>query len=781
MEKPVVKISVRSMVEFILRSGDIQTGFVSNQRAVEGTKAHRKLQKRGGEDYSAEVALVYTHEYENCLVTVEGRADGIIQNEAGVVIDEIKTVTAPMEVIDENYNPLHWAQAKCYAFIYAEQNEMEEIGVQLTYYHIDTEEIKLLQQNYTLDELRQFFFTLLDSYSVWAEYTCNWTKQRNLSIKELGFPFVAYRKGQREMAVAVYRTITENKKLFVQAPTGIGKTISTLFPAVKAMGEGVGQKIFYLTARTITRQVAEEAFSKMAGLGLRCKNITLTAKDKICAQPGAGCNPEECEFARGHLDRINGALLDVLTQEEALTREIIEAYARKHRVCPFEFSLDLALWADCIICDYNYVFDPRVYLKRFFMDNGGEYTFLVDEAHNLVDRAREMFSSELSKRSFMDIRKELKRAAPKLYKIVGDVNKYFIEIRKSHDGQKVQISSEEPKELYKLLKEFMKECEAFLSKSRGMEVHEGLLDLYFECLAFARISEFFDERYVVYITYEERDVRIKLFCLDPSFWLKEALKRGSTAVFFSATLTPLDYFREILGGEPEDYSMRLASPFDRNNLCLLVANNISTKYKDRQNSYWQVAEYIKALTLQKTGNYLVFFPSFEYMREVSTLYSESFPEDETLIQESMMTEEDREAFLKRFMPDCSRTLIGFAVMGGIFSEGVDLAGERLSGAVIVGVGLPQMSPERDIIMEYFKNKNGQGYEFAYMYPGMNKVLQAAGRVIRTEQDRGTVFLIDDRFLHRRYLELFPKEWDSYIKVSGVESVTRNLRRFWSSH
>lgn len=777
MMKPELKIPVRNLVEFILRAGDINTGFMSSSRAVEGTRAHKKLQKMAGDDYRAEVELRYTVEYEKFIIAIEGRADGIFSDGDGVIIDEIKTVTGSMEFVDENYNHLHWAQAKLYAFIYAGQEDLGNIAVQLTYYNIDSEELKFFRKSFRFEELDEFARDILDRYAVWGEFQYNWAEERSASIKELVFPFPAYRKGQRELAVAAYRTIAEKKKLFVQAPTGIGKTISTVFPSVKAIGEGLGEKLFYLTARTVTRQVAEEAFVRMRGRGLKFKTITLTAKDKLCFKTETLCKPEECEFARGHFDRVNQAILDMLLNEDALTRDVVSAYAQKYCVCPFELSLDAALWTDCVICDYNYAFDPQVYLKRFF-DRKGNYIFLIDEAHNLVDRAREMFSAELSKRAFMDLRKDIKGISSKLYKTLGLVNKYFIGLRKNCENQPVFISSEGPEDLYKLLRQFSEECEEVIFKNGEIELQEGLLELYFQCLSFIKIGELYDERYVTYITCEVKDIRLKLFCLDPSFLLKEALKRSKSTVLFSATLTPLEYFREILGGLEDDYIMRLGSPFDREKLCLMIAADVSTKYMDRKNSYLRIVEYIKAVTLQKTGNYFVFFPSFEYMREVSDLYKEMFPEDRIIIQQGAMNEEERESFLDSFKSGCNTTLIGFAVMGGIFSEGVDLAGDRLSGALIVGVGLPQLNPERDIIMSYFKKKNGLGYEYAYMYPGMNKVLQAAGRVIRTEEDRGIVMLIDGRFLTGRYLDLFPKEWSSYIKVWTPFETKRKLSGFW---
>lgn len=777
-QKPEIRISVRNLVEFILRSGSIDSGFMGSSRALEGTRAHQKIQKSGIAGYSAEVHLSYTVEYQDYCLTVEGRADGIIEVNGSTMIDEIKSTTRPLEYIDENYNPLHWAQAKCYAYIYSWENGLDYIGVQITYYQLDTEEVKQLGKRFHIDELRDFFYDLVEKYKVWADFTQDWAVIRNKSIKELIFPFGSYRKGQRELAVTVYKTIGEKKKLFAQAPTGIGKTMSTLFPAVKAIGEGLTSKIFYLTAKTITRQVAEEAFIKMREKGLECKTVTITAKDKICFKKEAACKPEECEYAAGHFDRVNGALYDILTHANTLDRNLIEEYAKKHTVCPFEYTLDLAIWADCVICDYNYVFDPRVYLKRFFSDNSGDFTFLVDEAHNLVDRAREMFSAQLSKEQLLELKKLTKDRAPKVSKALNKLNSYMLSLKKQSEDKRYFIQKEAPKEVYPHLRKFIKEAEDWLLDGNDVEGREELVDLYFEVMAFVKISEFFDERYVTFVDCGGRDVILKLFCLDPSYLLSEAVKRGKAAIFFSATLTPLDYFREILGGNSEDYTIRLPSPFDSKNLCLLVADKISTRYKDRVNSYNEVMESIKAMVEQRAGNYLAFFPSYEYMNEVFRLFTERYPYINILLQSSSMTEEEREGFLDRFQPDSEETLLGFAVMGGMFSEGIDLTGDRLSGAVIVSVGLPQMNPERDIIMNYFREKNGLGFEFAYMYPGMNKVLQAAGRVIRTETDTGTVLLVDERFAHSDYVKLFPREWLHNARIRSVKDIAMHLERFW---
>lgn len=780
MEKSQIKISIRNLVELVLRSGDIDNRLVSSNRMLEGTRIHQKIQKESGAHYSKEVSLAFDYEIEGLVIKLEGRADGIISEGDDIVIDEIKSTSRSIEYIDDDFSLLHWAQVKCYAFIFATQKGLQEIIVQMTYFQIDTEEIKKIRKQLTLGELQDFMSELLSKYLVWARMQDAWNIKRDISIKTLQFPFETYRKGQRELAVAVYKTIMQEKKLFVQAPTGIGKTVSTLFPAVKAVGEQHVSKIFYLTAKTITRQVAEEAFTKMRSNGLSFRSITLTAKDKICFNKEGSCNPDFCQYAKGHFNRVNAALIDVLKNSEYLSREIIEEYAVKHTVCPFEFSLDLSLWADGIICDYNYVFDPRVYLKRFFLNNNGDYAFLIDEAHNLVDRAREMFSASISKSTFLEAKQLMKDKQPKIAKTLNKINSYMITLRKQCSEEGFIVSKDELNSLYKMLQNFINESEEWILKNqnKNIEGFDLLLDVYFNSISFVKISEFYDERYVTFIEAKASEVRVKLFCIDPSYLLADAIKRGKTAVFFSATLTPLNYFMDILGGDGEDYNINLLSPFENKNLCLLVEDNISTKYRNRENSYDKIVQIIKTAIDIRFGNYMVYFPSYKYMNEVYIRFIEKYPNIKTMIQQSSMTEEERENFLNQFQPNTTQNFVCFGVLGGIFSEGIDLKGDRLIGAIIVGVGLPQVSTEQDIIMNYFQQKNGMGYENAYMYPGMNKVLQASGRVIRSENDMGMVLLVDERFSHSVYKGLFPRHWEHNMRVKNTRDLELKLERFW---
>lgn len=777
-----LRVSVRNLVEFVLMNGDLQTGLAGVSRTQEGIRAHQHIQKKGGTKYVPEVTLKYIYQQSDISLEIRGRADGIILRESGFCLDEIKTTSLDLDLIDESYSILHWAQAQCYAFIYGVQEGFETAEVQLTYFQLDNSNVKTLAKVFSITDLSNFFIDLVERYLFWACKLRDWSQTRDESIKNLEFPFGTYRPGQRELAVAVYKTIKHNQKLFAQAPTGIGKTIGTLFPALKALAEGLTEKIFYLTAKTITRTVAENALMNLQEQGVALKRLTLTAKDKICFLPEAACEPEECPFAKGYYDRVRIAVED-LFREAAWTRDIIESYARKHSVCPFEFSLEMANWADVVICDYNYVFDPRVYLRRFFLEEG-DYSFLIDEAHNLVDRAREMFSAELNKESWLKLKKYTKDYAG-LTKCLSKVNSSFVKEKKrcTESGIFERVEKELPEHLNQALRKFANEAESCLRKNnQPLDWREQLLELYFQALSFLRTAESYDERYVTYWKINDDDFQVKLFCLDPSVRLKEALERGKASVLFSATLSPMAYFINILGGENTSYKLRLNSPFPANNLCLVINARIKTKYKQRAATYEQVAEAITAVVESKAGNYLVYFPSYVYLQEVYNRFEYLKGINsrvKTIYQTPGMSEEERESFLAEFTFDPEETLVGFALMGGIFGEGIDLIGNRLSGAVIVGVGLPQICLEREIIRTYYQTTMQNGFEFAYIYPGINKVLQAVGRVIRTEQDRGAVLLIDERFSQPAYKRLFPQEWQNVNFASDSNSIGMTIERFWA--
>jgi DNA excision repair protein ERCC-2 len=780
--KHETKLSVRALVEFLLKGGSIDSGDGGSfdpERAAEGSRIHRKLQSMGGGNYDSEIFLSRTDEIEGISYTLEGRADGVFLNGKSITIDEIKTLLLPLEDVGEDFCRAHWGQAMCYGFIYCSRFELAGIDIRLTYVHAETLEQKHFIRSFTVEELSDFYFGLLRSYSKWAKLQQSWEEKRNASIETLQFPFPAYRKGQHELAAAVYRTIVKEGRLFCSAPTGIGKTISVLFPAMKAMGEGRCEKLFYLTAKTVVAEAARGALAKMCESGLSLHGITLTAKDKICFLEKRDCTPEACPYANGYYDRVNEVIYDMLQTEEPYSREMIEVWAKKHMLCPFELSLDLSLWCDVIICDYNYVFDPLVYLRRYFAENRPECVFLVDEAHNLPSRAREMYSASLKKTDFSELKKALPSHDKKLLRALTRINTQFVAARKLLEETDACVKTELPSELCMELDKFITVCGEWRKENQTSPLADSILEVYFAALAFLKISEFFDRRYVTHYEKSGRDIKIKLFCVDPSQVLAQVLNRAKASILFSATLSPLSYFSAVCGGGDEAKRYALASPYRQEHLGLYAVSYISTRYKDRAASLVSLTEAIHTMVSGRTGNYIAYFPSYQYLNDVYQCFTQAYPEVETISQTRDFTEEERADFLNRFSAENEETLLGFCVLGGVFSEGVDLAGERLIGCAIIGVGLSQLNFEQDVIRDFYQEENGQGFDYAYRYPGMNKVLQAAGRVIRSEDDRGIVLLLDDRFLTRSYLPLLPQHWNHYRRVSSQRQLENEISQFWS--
>lgn len=778
MNREQIRISVRNLVEFILRKGDIDNRIskTADKEAMQlGSKIHRKIQRQMGSSYHAEVSLKMMLHEEKYDLQVEGRADGIIVEE-GVTIDEIKGVFRDLEQIEEPIE-VHLAQAKCYAYIYGKQENLENISVQMTYCHLETEQVKRFKESYLLSELEKWFNNLIGEYKKWAEFQIDWKKKRNKSIRRIEFPY-EYRKGQKELATSVYRTILRKKKLFIQAPTGVGKTMATIFPSVKAVGEELGEKIFYLTAKTITRTVVEQAFQLLKKQGLQYKVVTLTAKEKICFCEDKECNPEKCPYAKGHYDRVNQAVYEMITTTDDMSRENIEVYARKYEVCPFEMSLDVAVWVDAVVCDYNYVFDPNAHLRRFFADEvKGEYLFLIDEAHNLVERAREMYSATIYKEEFLEAKRIIKYLDKKLVRKLDICNRQLLELKRECETYQVHQSvghcSISMTNLLMEMERFMEECDR-------AEVKEELLEFYFHVRTFLNVYDVLDENYTIYTEMEEDGkFKLKLFCVNPALNLQNFLEKGNSTVFFSATFLPIHYYKQLLSTEKDDYAIYVDSPFDIKNREILIGSDVSSKYTKRNvQMYERIASYIIKTLEVKKGNYIAFFPSYQFMENVYEVLERRLSgETVCLLQEKMMTEEKREEFLEEFAKEREGNLLGFCVMGGIFSEGIDLTEEKLVGAFIVGTGLPQICYEREILRQYFEKKNGKGFDYAYLYPGMNKVLQSAGRVIRTETDRGVILLLDERFLQRQCQEIFPREWAG-IKKCTLENISEQLEKFW---
>lgn len=791
-EREQVKISVRNLVEFILRSGDIDNrhaGADSGEAMQAGNRLHRKIQRRMGASYHAEVPLKIIIEEENYELVVEGRADGIMIEE-DITIDEIKGIYQDLQFLNEPIG-VHLAQAKCYAYIYGIQHDLQNIKVQMTYGNLDTQEMKYFHEEYTIRELTDWFGALIEKYKKWADFQYHWRIVRQDSIADLPFPF-PYRLGQKELAAGVYRTIARRKNLFIQAPTGVGKTISTLYPAVKAVGEKLGDKIFYLTAKTITGTVAKETFDLLSHQGYRAKTVQITAKEKLCLCEERECNPLHCPYALGHYDRVNDAVFDLLQREDTFTREVLWEQAETYRVCPFEMCLDTATWVDNIICDYNYVFDPNVYLKRFFAEGiRGDYIFLVDEAHNLVERGREMYSAVLYKEDFLAVKKVLKAHSHKLETELNKCNKILLQYKRECD--RCQIYDDVADLIFALMR-LMAELEKFLQKKPEFGERDAespphirsagnqVLDFYFALRNFLNIYERVDEHYVIYTQHEEDGhFKIKLYCVDPSYNLQQCIDKGNATIFFSATLLPIQYYKKLLSTKEDNYAIYAETAFSEEQRLLLIGTDVSSKYTRRtEREFLKIADYIYRTAQAKQGNYMVFFPSYKFMQQV---YEQFLPLNlgnmDVCIQESGMREDAREAFLEEFVKVRDHSFVAFCVMGGIFSEGIDLKNEQLIGAIIVGTGLPQVSDERELLKDYYDERYGEGFDYAYRYPGMNKVLQAAGRVIRTVTDVGVIELLDERFLQSDYQNLFPREWEQR-DICRLENVDEYLGRFWGS-
>lgn len=794
LTKHKLHISVRNLVEFIFREGDIdnRSGRLPSADAMmEGSRLHRKIQEAMGPGYQAEVPLKFVAEEELYELTIDGRADGIFTNDDGiVVIDEIKGIYKNLEYMEQPIY-VHQAQAMCYAYIFARQNELEEIAVQMTYVNLDTEEKKYFQQTFSFEELEEWFAELMQSYKKWADFQFEWKEKRQASIQKLEFPY-EYREGQKQLVTDVYRTIYRGKNLFIQAPTGVGKTISTIFPAVKAVGENLGDRIFYLTAKTITGTVAKETFQLLREQGYQAKTIQLTAKEKLCLCEEMECNPVNCPYAKGHFDRVNDAVYELLQESDMFTREEVLAQAQKHMVCPFEMSLDVATWADNIICDYNYAYDPNVYLKRFFQEGiKGDYIFLVDEAHNLVDRSREMYSAAIYKEDFLAMKRLMKNYSKKIEHHLERCNKLLLEYKRECENYCLY---ENIGNLHFALHLLVSEIEDFLQKPRRFKETKGefaenpwdflgkkeLLEFYFGVRNFLNIMELVDEHYQIYTEIQE-DGRfmMKLFCVDPSENLQKCIDKGRSTIFFSATLLPIQYYKNLLSTDKENYAIYAQSTFKEEQRLLAFGSDVSTKYTRRNaGEFRKIAEYIVKTIHCKKGNYMAFFPSYKLMNQVYEVFLElDGGRAESVVQENSMKETEREAFLQKFETQYDTSFVAFCVMGGIFSEGIDLTNDKLIGAIVVGTGLPQISNEREILKNHFDEVSGNGFDYAFRYPGMNKVLQAAGRVIRTTEDCGVILLLDDRFLQSDYQGLYPREW-TQRSICNIHTIEDTVEEFW---
>ena len=771
------KMSVRTLVEFVYQSGDLIASFNNIERANLGSRIHRQLQAQGGEHYQSEVFLSNTTTLDNVCFTIEGRADGIIIQDHQVILEEIKTTAIPYEQL-EGGQLVHLAQAYCYGYFYLCNHACTQLTIRLTYYQINEQKTKSFNQVKTFQELKDFYLDTLKQYLRWANISHTIHTTSTSDLQRLVFPFPEYRKGQRKLAIAVYKTILDHDILFAQAPTGIGKTISTLFPGLKAIGEGKIEKIFYVCAKNITAQVAYDALQQLYKQNLHFKSVAITAKDKICLLAERNCDPQNCPYAKGYYNRNKNALYELITQHDFIDYERLVEYGKKYVVCPFELGLDASEYSDVIIGDYNYVFDPRVYLKRFFIDKGN-YLFLVDEAHNLVDRAREMYSAELSKQDFQIIKAYIPKSFAKLHKAHHHLNKQFISLRKQCEEKQLDFLAQKEAMPFFLqcLEKLTNELNEYLEGIHENEMEDALRELYFKALHYQRIAEFYDEHFTTCIQRQKQDVWIRQYCMNPSQPIKNILRKGRATIFFSATLSPIDYYLTLLGGNHDSKRLSLPSPFPKEHVHVMIANQISTRYRQRSQSIDAICELLYAAITQRNGNYILFAPSYAYMKQLYEHFIKSYPDIDVFYQQQDMTEEEKQTFFAQFQISKHLRLY-FCVCGGMFSEGIDLKGDALIGVILVGVGLPQINPYSDLIRQHFDEENQQGYAYAYQYPGMNKILQSAGRLIRSHEDKGILLFIDERYTSLHYRGALPSHLHPYTIVHTPQEVRSSTQAFW---
>jgi len=778
--KKIYKISVSDLIGVCLKQGSLGRGYLSRTRALDGIREHTRIQGLRPECYKKEVPVSINIDNIKFDLKIFGRIDGIFESEDSITIEEIKTCQQPARMMADNPSPLHMAQLKCYGHMITQQRNLDSVFLQLTYVKIGTQASAENKAKYTAVELKSFFDSLVKKYIQILLDQINWQKVRNDSIKDMAFPYEHFRKSQRQLAETVYKIIKNKKILFAKAPTGTGKTIATLFPSIKSLGLGYIDKIFYLTAKTMGRTVAFKALEDLKAVGLKLKSVVLTAKQKICFVSDDSCDMETCPFALNYYGKLSDAMPDI-SLYDTFDQALVETLAQKYELCPFELSLDISLICDIIICDLNYCFDPRVYLKRYFDHGKQKITFLIDEAHNLHDRLRSMYSAALFKTDVLKTQKLIREDIPDLSKSLVAINKIMIKMRRQckEDHTRFFQADEIPEDFLSEIRAFSKKADLWLDKnSEDSDIRIGLLELFFQANIFMIIASYFDTNYKFYCqSIGANDLIVRLYCMDPSPIFSDLIQRGRSCILFSATLSPFDFHRQMLFNDTlQPYSIDLPSPFPKENFGLFLHRGVKTSFRERPRYYNKIAALICDVINSKKGNYMIYLPSYAFLNSITQLIDKTDIDNDILIQYPNMSETERQEFLNTFSSE--EKVAGFAVMGGIFGEGIDLTGDHLIGAVIVSPGIPQICPERNLIKNYYDQLDHSGFYKSYQMPGFNRVMQAAGRVIRTDKDKGVVVLVGERFNRRDYRVLFPNEWEDVCVVSDTGHLKTSLNQFW---
>lgn len=772
----LVRVSVRTLAEFATEGGDLSRAANAAERMQEGIRGHQAIQQTYPADWEREVPLSLDVELDGLALRVYGRADGLCRVSIPPVIEEIKTTERPIDAISADDVPAHWAQAELYGASLAAEVHCAHVELRLTYLNLSGGKVTFTRL-FSEERLREKALQYARPYVQWLKALNGWRALSRPSMRALPFPFDRYRAGQREMAANVYVALRDSHRLLCEAPTGIGKTVAALYPALKALAEDKIDRVFFLSARTTGQRAAEIALNRMRQGGLIARSVTLSARDKVCLYPDSHCSPLSCPRARGYFDRRRAALYEALSMQSFAPDDVAHL-AEKHSLCPFEFALDLAETADVVVCDYNYVFDPRVRLQRFFTgkSNAG---LLIDEAHNLPSRARSMLSATLRERDVRDLRVRVGKESGRkhaLYRALTTLLQAFKQLRASVEGETAQ------KELPATFVESVRDALPALGEHLSTPAAWGgdLADCFFALTDFARCADGYGEDFRTLLAPDGKALLdLTLWCVNPAPHLDKTMKRVHGAALFSATLSPMSFYRDVSGLSEQtgDALLSLPSPFPPENLLVLRAA-LPVRFRQREQSMPRLAELLCAFLTARTGNYLLFFPSYAYLRQAMDALAPLLPESvRVLVQNRDMDDEARAGFLAAFTPSPTSTLVGVCVLGGAFAEAVDLPGDLLTGAAIVGTGVPQIGLLNDALREVYGERFGSGYAYAYLYPGLAKALQAAGRVIRSEDDRGVVLLVDDRWAEAGYARLLPAHWN-VESVRSTGQMSARLSEFW---
>lgn len=784
MSQQVLKIAVKDLLELLYHPKDLGTGFYPATRAQEGTMGHNLLTSQRPAGYQKEVPIEYVYDTPDYRLIVQGRIDGIIETSTEIVVEEIKTTYSNLSDLTPERYPSHQAQLQLYVYFIILKYPDRKVCGRLTYLNLDDLSERSFEPEITLDTARKLFISLAEQFLHNRKNRDQWLKIRNHSIDGLPFPFADRRNGQDELIDLVTAAIEQERDLLVEAATGIGKTIGVLFPALKNLAQTDRySQIFFLTAKTAGKEILRKTIMASQKSGLHLRTVFIEAKERVCLSPGCQCHPNYCPYARDYYAKVEQIETEVL-ENELIVPELIMEYAKQYEICPFELSLDLSLSADLIVCDYNYVFDPGVYLKRFFLQTGRkDFLFLVDEAHNLAARGRDMYSATLELQNLVSFRTEILVDNPKVAACCRSVEEFF-------QGWLQEMAGEErpgirlshlPDFFEPALERLSASIELMLRGHLPQELRQRIQEFYFNLTAFTRIAGLTGKEYAIFVKKEDERTFLRLFCLNPGPLLRRRLDQGRLAIFFSATLSPISYFRELLGAGSDSLTLQLTSPFPQETRLYLHVPGIDTRYKSRETSAPALVRCITDLVTSRIGNYLIFFPSYTYLKAIWPQLNQILAGKANIFaQTAAMKEGQKHEFLKRITAvGTDRSNVGLAVLGGIFGEGIDLPGEQLIGAAIIGPGLPIINDEQELIRMYFDERNGEGFLFAYLIPGLIRVIQSAGRVFRTPEDKGVVLLMDDRFLDERYQELLPPDWFKTGRPFSNSDYKLVLQQFWN--